>query len=190
MCVCVCVCVCVCEWRWCPTFLCRTLIERCRDIRWPFWMNWKRTGFSGLVISHGYSSTAQTESQNIQWTVSSSPKSKKLRMWCSRLKTMMLFDTKCVVHHEYFPVGLTVKQYFYKDVVEHLREKWLELVPHYMTWHDSLSLIFIKKQFLPQNKITLVESAPICLVLLVVNFQFLKLKSFMKGTIWQHGAHK
>jgi hypothetical protein len=71
----------------------------------------------------------------------------------------MLFDTNCVVLHEYLPVGITVNQYFYKDVLEHLRKKLLWLWPP-MTWHDSLLLIFIKKHFLPQNKITLVESAP------------------------------
>jgi hypothetical protein len=77
-----------------------------------------------LVISHGYSSTAQKlKVKTPSATVSSSPKPKKPRMLCSRLKRMVLLDTKCVVHLEYIPVSLTVNQYFYKDVLEHLTEK-------------------------------------------------------------------
>jgi hypothetical protein len=78
---------------------------------------------SSLVISHGYSGIAQKlKVKTPSATVSSSPKPNRLRMLCSRLKRMMLFDAKCVVHHEYIPVGLTVNQYFCKDVLEHLRE--------------------------------------------------------------------
>jgi len=36
---------------------------------------------------------------------------------------VMFFDILGVVHHEYLPVGQTINQYFYKDVLEHLREK-------------------------------------------------------------------
>jgi len=79
---------------------------------------------ASLVISPGYSSTAQKlKVKTPSATVSSSLKPKKL----TRVKKIILFDTKCVVHHEYLPVGLTVNHYFYKDVLEHLREKLLEL---------------------------------------------------------------
>ena len=203
----VCVCVCVCAyahahvhtmlacgrvgmWRWCPIFWCRTKIERCWDIHdffnefvknWTFWI------MSSLVINHGYSSTAlKLKVKTPSVTVSSSRKPDKLRMLCSRLKRMMLLDTKFVMHHEYLPVGLTVNQYFCKDVLEHLREKWLEFWPP-MTWYDSLSLIFIKKQFLPQNKIALVQSAACLPGLTCCELSVFKTKKFHAGnhlTIW------
>jgi len=43
--------------------------------------------------------------------------------------SVMFFDILDVVHHEYLPVGQTVNQYFYKGVLEHLREKVFCKVP-------------------------------------------------------------
>jgi hypothetical protein len=37
--------------------------------------------------------------------------------------SIMFCDILGVVHLEYVPVGQTVNQYFYKDVLEQLREK-------------------------------------------------------------------
>ena len=37
--------------------------------------------------------------------------------------SVKFFNILGVVHHDYLPVGQTINQYFYKDVLEHLREK-------------------------------------------------------------------
>jgi len=36
--------------------------------------------------------------------------------------SVMFFNILGVVHHEYLPVGQTINQYLYKDVLDHLRE--------------------------------------------------------------------
>jgi len=76
---------------------------------------------------------------------------------------VMFFDILGVVYHEYLPVGQTINQYFYKDVLEHLREKVfckeLDQKLHKVVLHHSnvprseLSVM----QFFTQKQITALE---------------------------------
>ena len=51
-------------------------------------------------------------------------KAKETRMSKSKVKCMLVcfFDSMGIVHKEWVPAGHTVNQYYYKDILERLKE--------------------------------------------------------------------
>lgn len=85
----------------------------------------------------------ETKRQSQQWLSPGSARPKKARMSKSKVKTMMIcfFDSKGIVHKEFVPLGRTVNQHFYVEVLDRLRKRVTRVRPEIAkTWilhHDN-----------------------------------------------------
>ena len=66
----------------------------------------------------------ETKRQSLEWRLKGSPRPKKARMSKSKVKYMLVcfFDSMGIVHKEWVPAGQTVNQYYYKEILERLKE--------------------------------------------------------------------
>jgi len=85
----------------------------------PEFLNIVTTGDESWV--YGYD--PETKAQSSQWKLSSSPRPKKARQFCSNVKVLLtvFLDSRGVVHYEYTPQGQTVTKEYYEGVLYHLR---------------------------------------------------------------------
>ena len=96
--------------------ICQDLLERQDDI-----LGHVITGDETWV----YQCDPETKRQSAQWKTAHSPRPKKFCQSKSRVKTMLLtfFNIRGIVHYKFVPTGQTVKQVYYLQVMERLREK-------------------------------------------------------------------
>jgi len=132
----------------------------------------------------------ETKRQSLEWRSKGSPRPKKARMYKSKLKCMLVcfFDSTGIVHKEWVPVGQTVNQYYYKDILERLRNRVMRVHPNIAknwilhhdnaTAHAALSAV----QFLTSTCITVMPRPPYSSDLAPCDFfLFQKAKSAVKG---------
>ena len=112
----------------------------------------------------------------------------------SKFKVMMIvfFDIRCVIYIDWLPVGQTVNQVYYKNVLTTLRERvrrrrpdmwknasWILHHDNNTPAHNALSV----KRYLAKNNIPVMEHPPYSPDLAPCDFfLFPKIKSALKGT--------
>jgi len=104
----------------------------------------------------------ETKRQSLEWRSEGSPRPKKARMSKSKLKCMLVcfFDSVSIVHKKWVPAGQTVNQYYYKDILERLRERVMRVRPNiarnWILHHDNAPAhaAFSVAQFLTSKGIT------------------------------------
>ena len=104
----------------------------------------------------------ETKRQSLEWRSKGSARPKKARMSKSKLKCMLVcfFDSMGIVHKEWVPAGQTANQYCYKDILERLRKRVMQVQPNIATnWilhHDNAPAhaAFPVAQFLTSKGIT------------------------------------
>jgi hypothetical protein len=70
-----------------------------------------------------YGSDPETKQQSLQWKSPGSPRQKKARQSRSATKsTLVFFDIRGIVHHEFATEGQNVNNDFYCNVLRRLRE--------------------------------------------------------------------
>ena len=137
-----------------------------------------------------------TKRQSFEWKSASSPRSKKARLFKSKIKVMLIvfFDVHGIVHLEFLPQSQTINQNVYKDILRRLmrsvREKKRELweTKSWLLHHDNVSAhnALSKRQFLAENNIAVLEQPPYSPDLAPCDFfLFPKLKGVIKGTRFQ-----
>jgi len=96
--------------------ICQALLERQDDI-----LGRVITGDETWV----YQYDPGMKQQSAKWKPANSPRPKIFRRSKSRVKKTLLtsFDIRGIVHYEFVPTGQTVKQVYYLEVLERLREK-------------------------------------------------------------------
>ncbi|PNF36184.1 hypothetical protein B7P43_G10686 [Cryptotermes secundus] len=69
-----------------------------------------------------YQHEPQTKRQSMEWRSKNSPRTKKLWMSKSKIKTMLtcFFDIWCIIHFEFVPKGTTVNETFNVKVLKRL----------------------------------------------------------------------
>jgi len=74
----------------------------------------------------------ETKRQSLEWRSKGSPRPKKTCMSKSKVKCMRVcfFDSMGIVHKEWVPAGQTVNQYYYKDILERLKESYMGSFKH------------------------------------------------------------
>ncbi|XP_050522590.1 protein GVQW3-like [Daktulosphaira vitifoliae] len=133
----------------------------------------------------------ETKRQSSQWLSPNTPRPKKARMSKSRVKTMIItfFDSRGIVHKEFVPLGQTVNQHFYREVLERLRKRVLRVRPDIAnTWilhhdnapcHTALSVL----QYLTSKGITVLPQPPYSPDMSPCDFfLFPRMKLEVKGT--------
>jgi len=132
----------------------------------------------------------ETKRQSLEWRSKGSPRQKKPCMSKSKVKCMLMcfFDSMGIVHKEWVPAGQTVNQYYYKDILERLRKRVIQVRPNIATnWilhHDNAPAhaAFSVVQFLTSKGITVMLQPPYSPDLVPCDFfLFKKAKSAMKG---------
>jgi len=80
------------------------------------------TGDESIV----YAYDPDTKLQSSQWKSTGSPRTKKVCMEKSKLKTILIcfFDQEGIVYRKFVPPGVTVNANFYCDVLRRLRENF------------------------------------------------------------------
>jgi len=96
--------------------ICQDLLERQDDI-----LGHVITGDETWV----YQYDPEMKRQSAQWKTANSPRPKKFCWSKSRVTTMLLnvFDIRGIVHYEFVPIGQTVNQVYYLEVLERLHEE-------------------------------------------------------------------
>jgi len=138
--------------------ICQDLLERQDDI-----LDCVITGDETWV----YQYDPETKRQSAQSKTANSPWPKKFPQSKLRVKTMLLsfFDIRGIVHYEFVPIGQTVNQVYYLEVLERLHEKVRKKRPELFannSWilhhdnapaHTALSV----REFLATKQITVLE---------------------------------
>jgi len=85
----------------------------------------------------------ETKRQSLEWCLKGSPRPKKAHMSKSKVKCMHVcfFDSTGIVHKEWVPAGQTVNQYYYKDILERLRKRVIQvrrnIATNWILHHDN-----------------------------------------------------
>jgi len=82
-------------------------------------------GWSSQVMKHGSTNRTLKQSGKVPNGRLPIPHDQKFRLSKSRVKKMLLtfFDIRGIVHYEFVPIGQTVNQVYYLEVLGRLREK-------------------------------------------------------------------
>ena len=86
----------------------------------------------------------ETKRQSKEWHTSASPHPKKARKSKSKTKSMLICFSDCqgVVRTEFVPQGQTVNQFYYREVLERLRNRAVCVRPssanNWMFHHDNV----------------------------------------------------
>jgi len=133
----------------------------------------------------------ETKRQSREWHTTSSPRTKKVRMSKSKIKSMLIcfFDSQGIVHKEFVLPGQTVNQTFYRGALERLRKRVACVRPGIArTWmlhdnapcHTAVSI----NEFLAEKSIPVVPQPPYSPDLSPCDFfLFPRLKNHLK---WRH----
>ena len=117
-----------------------------------------------------YEYDPETKRQSEEWKHPGSPRTKKVRKSCSKIKTMLIvfFDIRGVVHHEYVPPGQTVNAIFHVEVLKRLHEHVRRARPE--LWAENTWIVhqdnapsqttLVTHKFLTKNKITTMGHPP------------------------------
>ena len=137
-----------------------------------------------------------TKRQSLEWKSALSPKPKKMRVFKSKTKVMLIafFDVQGIVHVEFLPQGQTINQHIYKNILRHLkrsvREKRRELweMKSWLLQHDNApahNALGIR-EFLAKNNIAVLEQPPYSPDLASCDFFLLpKLKEVIRELVFK-----
>jgi len=142
--------------------VCLDLLDRLE--REPEFYSHVITGDESWILEYG----PETKRQSRKWHTANSPRSKKVRMSKSKIKSILIcfFDSQGIVHKEFVLPGQTVNQTFYREVLERLRKRvargrpgiartWM--LHHNAPCHTAVSI----NEFLAEKSIPVVPQPPI-----------------------------
>jgi hypothetical protein len=165
--------------------ICQELRQRAVDD--PSFMLRVITGDESWV--YGYD--LKTKQQSSQWKSPESPRTKKARQSRSVTKsTLVFFDIRGIVHHEFVPEGQTMNAEFYCNVLRRLREYIRQKLPELWcacSWllHDDNApshQALITREFLAHKSIITLPHPPYSPDLASCDFfLFPKMKLLLKG---------
>ena len=132
----------------------------------------------------------ETKCQIWEWHTANSPCPKKARMSKSKIKSMLIcfFDSQGIIHKEFVPLGQTVTQTFYWEVLERLTKRVARVRPGiartWMLHHDNApchTAVSIN-EYLAEKSIPVVPQPPYLPDLSPCDFfLFPRLKNHLKG---------
>ena len=137
-----------------------------------------------------------TKQQSLEWESALSPRPKKVRVFKSKTKVMLIafFDVHGIVYAEFLPQGQTIHQHVYKNILRRLmrsvREKRRELweTRSWLLHHDNApahNALGIR-EFLAENNIAVLKKPLYSPDLAPCDFfVFPKLKKVIKGSRFQ-----
>ena len=133
---------------------------------------------------------------NAEWKSPASPKSKKVRLQKSKVKTILVcfYDSKGIIHHESVPEGQTVTGSFYLSVLERLWKRIRLVRPEYSApgiwflFHDNAPVhqAVAVQNFLARKQVCVLHHPPYSPDLSLCDyFLFPKLKLPLKGRMFE-----
>ena len=149
------------------------------------------TGYESWIFKYNQ----LTKQQNLEWKSALSPRPKKVKVFKSKIKVMLIafFDVHGIVHAEFLPQGQTINQHVYKNILQRLmrsvREKRRELweTRSWLLHHDNAPAdnVLGIREFHAENNIAVLEQPPCSPNLATCDILYPKLKEVIKGTRFQ-----